>query len=40
LTRCREHALAKEVGKAVPTKWYKAIAEVLALVYKVKKRAA
>ena len=32
-------ALAKEVeiGKAVPTKWYKAVAEVLAIVYKVKK---
>jgi flagellar biosynthesis protein FlhB len=35
-------ALAKEVeiGRAVPTKWYHAVAEVLALVYKVKKKAA
>ena len=32
-------ALAKEVeiGRAIPTKWYQAVAEVLALVYKLKK---
>ncbi len=35
-------ALAKEVeiGKAIPTKWYQAVAEVLSIVYKLKKRAA
>jgi flagellar biosynthetic protein FlhB len=34
-------ALAKEVeiGRAVPTKWYQAVAEVLAVVYKLKKAA-
>jgi flagellar biosynthesis protein FlhB len=34
-------ALAKdvEIVGAVPTKWHKAVAEVLALVYKVKKAA-
>lgn len=34
-------ALAKEVeiGRAIPTKWYQAVAEVLALVYKLKKAA-
>ena len=34
-------ALAKEVeiGKPVPTKWYAAVAEVLSMVYKLKKRA-
>ena len=34
-------ALAKEVeiGKPVPTKWYTAVAEVLSMVYKLKKRA-
>ena len=33
-------ALAKEVdiGKAIPTKWYMAVAEVLTLVYKLKKK--
>ena len=33
-------ALAKEVdiGKAIPTKWYQAVAEVLSMVYKVKRR--
>jgi flagellar biosynthetic protein FlhB len=32
-------ALAKEVdiGKPVPTKWYQAVAEVLAMVYRLKK---
>ena len=32
-------ALAKEVeiGRAIPTKWYQAVAEVLSLVYKLKK---
>jgi flagellar biosynthesis protein FlhB len=32
-------ALAKEVeiGRAVPTKWYQAVAGVLAVVYKIKK---
>lgn len=32
--------LAKEVeiGKAMPTKWYMAVAEVLSLVYKLKKK--
>lgn len=35
-------ALAKEVdiGKAIPTKWYQAVAEVLSIVYKLKKKAA
>ena len=34
-------ALAKEVeiGKAIPTKWYQAVAEVLSIVYKLKKKA-
>ena len=34
-------ALAKEVeiGKPVPTKWYQSVAEVLSMVYKLKKRA-
>ena len=34
-------ALAKEVeiGKAIPTKWYQAVAEVLSIVYKLKKNA-
>jgi flagellar biosynthesis protein FlhB len=34
-------ALAKEVdiGKAIPTKWYVAVAEVLTMVYKLKKKA-
>ena len=33
-------ALAKEVdiGKAIPTKWYVAVAEVLTMVYKLKKK--
>src|SRR6202453_1453400 len=33
-------ALAKEVdiGKAIPTKWYIAVAEVLTMVYKLKKK--
>jgi flagellar biosynthesis protein FlhB len=32
-------ALAKEVdiGKSIPVKWYQAVAEVLAVVYKLKK---
>lgn len=34
-------ALAKdvEIGKPVPTKWYAAVAEVLTMVYKLKRRA-
>lgn len=34
-------ALAKEVeiGHPVPTKWYQSVAEVLTMVYKLKKRA-
>jgi flagellar biosynthetic protein FlhB len=32
-------ALAKEaeIGRAVPTKWYTAVAEALAVVYKIRK---
>jgi flagellar biosynthesis protein FlhB len=35
-------ALAKEldVGDAVPVKWYQAVAEILSMVYKLKKPAA
>ncbi|MCK6488124.1 MAG: EscU/YscU/HrcU family type III secretion system export apparatus switch protein [Planctomycetes bacterium] len=35
----RARALAKEVdiGKPAPTKWYQAVAEVLAMVYRLKK---
>jgi flagellar biosynthetic protein FlhB len=35
-------ALAKEVeiGRAVPVKWYQAVAEILSMVYKLKKSAA
>ena len=34
-------ALAKEVeiGRAIPTKWYQAVAEVLSMIYKLKKKA-
>jgi flagellar biosynthesis protein FlhB len=34
-------ALAKEVevGHPVPTKWYQAVAKVLSLVYKLRKKA-
>ena len=36
------HALAKvvDIGKAIPTKWYQAVAEVLSIVYKLKKKVA
>jgi len=33
----RALAKAVEIGRAIPTKWYRAVAEVLALVYKLKK---
>jgi flagellar biosynthetic protein FlhB len=34
-------ALAKEVeiGRPVPTKWYQAVAEVLSMVYKLRRKA-
>jgi len=32
----RSLAKAVEIGRAIPTKWYQAVAEILALVYKLK----
>jgi flagellar biosynthetic protein FlhB len=34
-------ALAKEVeiGRAIPTKWYQAVAEILSMIYKLKRKA-
>ena len=35
----RAQAKEVDIGKAIPTKWYKVVAEVLSIVYKLKKKA-
>ncbi len=38
LARARARAKEVDIGKAIPTKWYVAVAEVLTMVYKLKKK--
>ncbi len=40
ITLARSLAKELDVGDAVPVKWYQAVAEVLSMVYKLKKPAA